>query len=343
MQIYFDERQQQHSPKAFLLRGKVVDSPERPERAEAFLAALAQGKHPVSAPTDHGEDPIHAVHDPGYLHFLRSGHRSWSAEPGASPEITPNIHPNRHMATKPSGMIGVVGWYTADTACPVGANTWEGAYWSAQTALSAADHLVETGQTALALCRPPGHHAYHDMAGGFCFLNNAAIAAQRLRQVHDRVAILDVDVHHGNGTQGIFYDRSDVLTVSLHGDPSVFYPWYAGYAEETGQGAGADCNLNIPLPRGTGDQEFLDALPDAFDKIRAFDPGAVIVALGLDGSEQDPLQFFQITTEGFRRMGAAIAGLPYPIMIEQEGGYPSPILGDNLRAFVEGFEDARAG
>jgi len=341
MQVFFDERQQEHSPKAFLLRGKLVDSPERPERAEMFLEALAKGKHPVSPPHDFGEAPIHAVHDPGYLHFLRSGHRSWSAEEGASPEITPNVHPNRHMATKPSGLVGVAGWYMADTACPVGVHTYEGAYWSAQTALSAAAHLLETGETPLALCRPPGHHAYRDMAGGFCFLNNAAIAAAHLRTAHAKVAILDVDVHHGNGTQGIFYDRGDVLTVSLHGDPDVFYPWYAGYAEETGKGPGAGANLNIPLPRGTGDAEFLAALPRALDKVRAFEPDSVIVALGLDGSEQDPLQFFQISTGGFRKMGAAIAALPYPILIEQEGGYPSPILGENLAAFVHGFEEAR--
>ena len=337
MRVYFDERQQRHDPKTFLVKGKLAQSPEKPLRAETFLAAISD-THEVLPPQDYGEEPIRAIHDTGYLHFLRSAHRTWSSLPDAAPEITPNVHPNRNMSERPSGMVGIVGWYTADTACPIGAGTWDGAYWSAQSAISAAAHVQETKEPALALCRPPGHHAYADMAGGFCFLNNAAIAAQQLRAHYERVAILDVDVHHGNGTQGIFYERNDVLTVSVHGDPSSFYPWYAGYADETGRGAGSGYNLNLPLPQGTGDREFMDTLPTCFEKIRAFNPGALVIALGLDTSEQDPLQFFQITTEGFSRMGAAIAGLGMPTVLVQEGGYPSPILGDNLAAFLAGFE-----
>ena len=192
-----------------------------------------------------------------------------------------------------------------------------------------------------ALCRQPGHHAFRDVAGGFCFLNNSAIAAAHLRLRHERVAILDVDVHHGNGTQGIFYDRPDVLTVSIHADPASYYPYVWGYAHERGEGAGLGTNLNIPLPLGTGDEGFLAALDVAAKSIRAFAPGALVVALGLDASEHDPLAGLAVTTEGFHRIGAAIARLGLPTVLVQEGGYLSDILGTNLTAVLAGFEAAR--
>jgi acetoin utilization deacetylase AcuC-like enzyme len=194
---------------------------------------------------------------------------------------------------------------------------------------------------AYGLCRPPGHHAYHDLAGGFCFLNNSAIAAAHLRLRHERVAILDVDVHHGNGTQGIFYERGDVLTVSIHADPQSFYPFVWGYAHERGAGAGLGANLNIPLPIGTGDDGYIEALGAARKMIEAFAPGALVVALGLDASEHDPLAGLAVTTEGFRRIGAAIARLKLPTAFVQEGGYLSDILGTNLTAVLAGFEQAR--
>jgi acetoin utilization deacetylase AcuC-like enzyme len=194
---------------------------------------------------------------------------------------------------------------------------------------------------AYALCRPPGHHAYRDLAGGFCFLNNSAIAAAHLRLKHERVAILDVDVHHGNGTQGIFYERGDVLTVSIHADPASFYPFVWGYAHERGAGAGLGANLNIPLPIGTGDEGYLQALGTAKAMIEAFAPGALVIALGLDASEHDPLAGLAVTTNGFRRVGQAIAALKLPTVFVQEGGYLSDILGMNLTAALAGFEEGR--
>jgi len=190
------------------------------------------------------------------------------------------------------------------------------------------------------LCRPPGHHAYADMAGGFCFLNNTAIVAQHLRRRHDRVAILDVDVHHGNGTQGIFYRRGDVLTVSIHADPHFLYPFYWGHAHERGEGAGEGCNLNLPLPYGADDDRFLAAVARATDRIRMFQPTALVLALGLDASEADPYKALAVTTAGFERIGAAVAGIGLPTVIVQEGGYLSSILGDNLAATLHGFESA---
>jgi len=205
-------------------------------------------------------------------------------------------------------------------------------------AVTATDIVLAGARGAYALCRPPGHHAYADLAGGFCFLNNSAIAAERLRTRHARVAILDVDVHHGNGTQGIFWQRGDVLTVSIHADPSAYYPFFCGYPHERGAGAGEGANLNLPLAFGSGDDVFLAALEDAGKTLSAFAPGALVLALGLDASEQDPLGPLKITTEGFRRIGAFVASLGLPTVIVQEGGYLSPILGDNLAATLDGFE-----
>ena len=226
----------------------------------------------------------------------------------------------------------------ADTACPIAAHTWDSAYWSAQTALSAADLVAGGARAVYALCRPPGHHAFGDLAGGFCFLNNSAIAAERLRAAGLRPAILDIDVHHGNGTQGIFYARRDVLTVSIHADPAGFYPFFWGHAAERGEGAGQGYNLNLPLPRGTGDAPWLDTLGVALARISAFAPDVLVLALGLDAHEADPYQGLAVTTPGFTRIAARIAALGLPTVIVQEGGYLSEHLGPNLTAFLGGFE-----
>ncbi|MBC7137010.1 histone deacetylase family protein [Oceanibaculum nanhaiense] len=340
--VFYAPQQERHDPRTFIFRGQVTQSPEQAERAHVFLKSAKAAGHDVRAPEDRGEAPIRAIHDDGYVDFLKTAHADWSALPNASAEITPNVHPSRHMAdtrgiSAKASIVSRVGYYTTDTACPIGAGTWEGVYWSAQSALAAASHVEAGASAAYALCRPPGHHAYHDLSGGFCFLNNSAIAAQALLAKFGRVAILDVDVHHGNGTQGIFYGRDDVLTVSLHGDPTSFYPWYTGFDDERGEGIGTGCNLNIPLPQGTSDDAYLEALEPALAAIRAFQPGALVVALGLDASEADPLRFFHITTPGFGRIASTIAGLGLPSVLVQEGGYPSDILGDNLASFLKGF------
>jgi acetoin utilization deacetylase AcuC-like enzyme len=252
-----------------------------------------------------------------------------------------NMHPVRNAGTYPTHIVGRLGWHTVDTACPIGAGTWTAACAATDVAVTAAQLVLDGEDAAYALCRPPGHHAYRDLAGGFCFLNNSAIAAAHLRLRHERVAILDVDVHHGNGTQGIFYERGDVLTVSIHADPAAFYPFVWGYAHERGAGAGLGANLNIPLPIGTGDEGYMEALGTAKAMIEAFAPGALVVALGLDASEHDPLAGLAVTTNGFRRIGQAIAAMGLPTVFVQEGGYLSDILGPNLTAALAGFEKAR--
>jgi len=341
MKVFYTSEHQSHAPESFMLRGQRVPCPEIPQRAEILKKAVS--RHELLKCSNHGSGAIEAVHDSNYLEFLHSGFDEWSALDGASPEIIPNVHPNRNMSHVPRHIVGRAGFYQSDTSCPIGAGTGAAAVASAQCALSAADTVLSSSEdrVAYALCRPPGHHAYADMAGGFCFINNVAAAAQAcLNHGATRVAILDIDVHHGNGTQGIFYHRNDVLTLSLHGDPDYFYPFYAGYADETGIGDGLGANRNRPLPKGTGDSDYLQALEPELEAIMSFAPDVLLVALGLDGSEHDPLAFLAITTAGFRAIGERIGGLTLPTVLVQEGGYVSNVLGDNLSAFLAGYESS---
>jgi acetoin utilization deacetylase AcuC-like enzyme len=344
MRIYFSDQHVIHAPAAFISRGQVTASPEKPARADALLDAARKAGHEPAAIQSFGLGPVRAVHDADYLSFLEHAWADWSALSDHAPEVIPNVHPGRNMSTRPRAIVGRAGYYQADCACPIGPGTWEGIQVSANCALSAASEVMTSSATdyAYALCRPPGHHAYADMAGGFCFLNNTAIAAQYCRDHGaNRVAIVDVDVHHGNGTQGIFYARGDVLTVSLHGDPAEFYPFFAGYREELGLGEGGGCNINIPLARDTTDDVYLEHLQEALGKVRAFEAEVLVVALGLDASEHDPLAFLRITGDGFRRIGEALGALAMPTVIVQEGGYLSEHLGANLAATLAGFEGAR--
>jgi acetoin utilization deacetylase AcuC-like enzyme len=338
MRVVYAPAHRAHDPRFFLVRGQpAARSAEQPERADALLAGVARlGLTPI-APEDHGAAPRAAVHDARYLAFLAEAWEAWTALPGAGPEVVANVHPSGQQAGYPRAIVGRAGWHMADTACPIGAGTWAAASAAANSAAHAALLVREGARAAYALCRPPGHHAHADRAAGFCFLNNAAIAAQMLRARHDRVAIVDIDVHHGNGTQDIFWRRGDVLTVSLHADPAEYYPFFNGYADETGAGPGAGANLNLPLPIGTDDATYLRALDVALARVRAFAPGALVVALGLDGFVGDPLRGMALTAAGFARIGAALARLGLPTVLVQEGGYLAPELGDNLAAILGGF------
>ena len=333
MKAFLDARQALHDPQHFMANGTLQPNPEVPARIDVLKAGAIAAGCRFEAPTDHGLGPIAALHSPEYLTFLQTAHTRWSRIEGASPEVIPNIHPSSRTDSYPKSVLGQAGFHQADTACPISGGTWQAAYWSAQTALSAAD-TVAAGTNAYALCRPPGHHAFADLAGGFCFLNNAAIAAEALRTRGLRPAILDVDVHHGNGTQGIFYARADVLTVSIHADPVRFYPFFWGHAHERGTGLGQGYNLNLPLPRGTGDAEYMDTLATALQTIRSFGADVIVVALGLDAHENDPFRGLRLTTPGFTRIAGAIAATGLPLLVVQEGGYMSDDLGPNLTAFL---------
>ncbi|WP_420587437.1 histone deacetylase family protein [Ruegeria sp.] len=343
MKVFCDQdRQGQHNPSGFLVNGVMQPNPETPERLDRLLAGVAAGGHEVHAPEDHGLSPIAAIHSPAYLKFLSTVYERWSRIPDAAPEIFPNVHPDKRTASYPLSAVAQAGFHITDMSCPIGAYTWEAARWSANCAVSAAQAVLDGDRMAYALCRPPGHHCFSDLAGGFCYLNNSAIAAQLMRRIHDRVVIIDVDLHHGNGTQGIFYERDDVFTLSIHADPARFYPFFWGHAHETGEGAGLGYNLNIPLPRGTGDEGFLKGLREGLVQVEQFAPGAIVIALGLDAYEGDPFGGLSVSTPGFAEIARMLAALDLPTVIVQEGGYLCDALGDNLHAFLQGFETASA-
>jgi len=292
----------------------------------------------LKTPPDRGPDVLHHVHSDAYLSFLQTIYRRWRDIDGAGPEVIPNIHPISRDDSYPTSAVGQAGFHQADTACPIGPDTYRSAYASAQTALAAAETVARTGAPCYGLCRPPGHHACIDRAGGFCFLNNAAIAGEYLTRAGWRVAILDIDVHHGNGTQDIFYDRDDVLTVSLHTDPNEFYPFFRGHAQETGRGAGVGANLNLPLPRGTDLVGYRPALEQALTRIDDFGAQIVVVALGLDSHVSDPFKGMALQTADFTQLARAIRATHLPLVVIQEGGYVSEALRPNLTAFLSGLD-----
>jgi acetoin utilization deacetylase AcuC-like enzyme len=337
MKAFFADEQRRHDPKSFLSSGAPKPNPEVPERVNRLLAGAKAAGCSIERSQDYGLGPIAAIHTAEYIEFLQNIFTRWQRIEGASAEVIPNIHPIARGGSYPASAAGQAGYHMADTSCPISEHTFESACWSAWTAVAAAEAVQAGEPSAYALCRPPGHHAFADVAGGFCFFSNSAIAAQRLRKHAERVAILDVDLHHGNGTQGVFYRRGDVLTVSLHANPERFYPFFWGYADERGEGAGLGANYNLPLPRKTGDDGFLEALQAAVRRIQAFAPDALVVALGLDAFESDPFGGLSVTTPGFSRIGEAIAALRLPTVIVQEGGYLCDALSNNLTAFLAGF------
>jgi acetoin utilization deacetylase AcuC-like enzyme len=343
MRAFHHPDQMRHDPRFFLMRGEVRRNYEVPARAASLLAGLdGLGIAPETAPLP-DPDALAAIHTRAYLDFLAGAARDWAALPDAAPEAVPNIHPAPEMlaqgARPGDSVIGRVGWFTADNACPIGPGTWEACLAAAGTALAAAAEAARGG-SAYALCRPPGHHAYAARAGGHCYVNNAALAARALRGAGAaRVAVIDIDSHHGNGTQGIFWEDGEVLTVSIHADPTRYYPWYVGHAEERGAGAGAGRNINLPLPIGSGDGAWLDAIGRAAEAARDFGAEALVVPLGFDASEDEPLAALAVTPDGFARAGAALAGLRLPSAITQEGGYNVELLGTLLARFLTGWGD----
>ncbi len=341
LKVFWDPEQLQHAPSFFLQRGVVRPNFEVPARALALLEGCASLGLQPEAPPPPDRTAIEAVHASAYLDFLRDAPAQWAALPAAGPELVPNIHPSPEMLANGArcspAVVNQLGWFTADTSCPISAATWPAALAAAAGAIAAAEEAA-AGRTAYALARPPGHHAYAQRAGGHCYLNNAAVAAQRLRdRGAARVAVLDIDSHHGNGTQGIFWDRDDVVFVSVHGDPAGYYPWYVGYAEERGGGTGLGCNLNLPLAQGSGDAEWLSAVDAGLDSIRRHAADALVLSLGFDASEDEPLGYLRVTPDGFARAAAAIRELGLPTAIVQEGGYNTEVIGGLLARFLGAY------
>jgi acetoin utilization deacetylase AcuC-like enzyme len=348
MQLFFNPTQLLHKPQKFMMAGRVTEPFENPDRVTMLSERLMAAGLTLVDPGDHGMAAIRAVHDTHFLAFLETAYAEWQKLPNAGPEVWPNIHPYRGTGadldrTEPpvGGIVGKAGWYIGDMAVAMGEGSWKAAYASAQTAIAAANTVLTGHDAAFGLCRPPGHHAYRDRACGFCFLNNAAIAAERLRTRFARVAILDFDTHHGDGTQAIFYDRGDVLVASTHTDPTAYYPFYSGFVGETGRGAGKGANLNVPLPTGADDETYVQACTLLAEAAQTFGAEAVVLSAGWDAHGDDPLSKLSVTSQAFTRIGKVFGQLNVPVVILQEGGYSLTAAGEAAPRFVEAFSAAR--
>ena len=340
MKIFYSTTHQLHNPPFEIFEGGVhMPYLENPERMERVLTALkAKDWAEICEPDDFGLDPVLAVHDAGFVDFLRTAYNEWMQEPTSYEKevFIPATFGPRGCSRIPKSLLGRAGYYMADLSAPILEGTYQAALGSANCALSGAKAIQEGERAAFALCRPPGHHAGKSTCGGYCYLNNAAIAANWL-SAFGKVAILDIDYHAGNGTQDIFYKRGDVLTVSIHADPDFAYPSYHGYADETGAGQGSGLHRNFPLPAGTDDERYLSALEDALSLIQSFSPVFLVLSAGMDLYEGDPLGDFKVTQEGIRQIGTRVASLNLPTLIVMEGGYNNDALGTNIAAILEAF------
>jgi acetoin utilization deacetylase AcuC-like enzyme len=327
-----------HDPDRFTTPADLRRYWEVPARADTLAKALGESGLTTTPAIDHGIAPIGRIHDPHYLTFLQTAFARYQALPGSGPILRAQAYAVRHKVHRPDGVAGQAGWYLSAASAPIVEATWTAALGSAHAAIDAADAILAGDRFAYALCRPPGHHAHTDMAGGFCYLNNAAIAAQRMLDAGTGpIAILDFDVHHGNGTQQIFYARDDVLYVSVHGDPATLYPWFAGYADETGEGRGLGWNLNLPLPPGAENPAFTAAVAQGLDTIVAKRPTALIVSVGFDAQAGDPAANLAVDAAGFHAVGRQIGACGLPTVLIQEGGYLVERLGVNLTEFLTGL------
>ncbi len=352
MQVVYSPKHLAHDIDTETYMGVAVPANEVAERAEKIRAALeADGGFALTVPTDHGEGPITAVHDPGLVRFLETAWSDVRSQNIPRAFLSADTYPNRAMfdgmspdaiariVREPSHIGGRAGFWGLDSAAPLVAGTYAAARAAVDVALTTVD-LVLGGETAAyGLCRPPGHHAARAMYGGYCFFNNAAIAAEAITTATgERVAILDVDFHHGNGTQQIFWRRGDVRYVSIHAHPDRQYPYFLGRADETGEGEGTGENLNIPLRAGATNADYLEATDKALEAIAAVPGSVVVVSLGFDTYGLDPIGDFALTTDVYHEVGQRVAALGRRLVILQEGGYHRPSLGENARAWLRGAE-----
>lgn len=343
MKTVFTEKHRLRNSQTELYGGTLVRPFECPERMEFITDELVKrGMGDFAEPAEYGMDPVLAVHDAGFVDFLSKAWKIWT-DSGYKGEAITTVWPARSYRTDkiPNHIDGMLGYYALASETSISNGTWEAALASKNVALTAADIVMNGDRAAFALCRPPGHHASTSQFGGYCFLNNAAIAANHMRgRGAGKVAILDVDFHHGNGTQEIFYERDDVLFVSLHGDPMEAFPHFLGYADETGKGKGKGYTANFPLPRGADYSVWSEALEEGLARIAVFGADALVVSLGVDTYEKDPISFFKLRSQDFTDYGRRIAGAGLPTLFVMEGGYAVEEIGINTVNVLDGFRTA---
>lgn len=342
MKVFYSDDHRLHFPKGEMYGGELVTPFERPARMDFVLERLRDvGMTDIEAPGAVDMAPVRAIHDADYLSFLETAYDEWKAAGFGGDAIAASFPARRQRQKVPKHIDGKVGYYALAMETSIAEGTWKAAL-SACAVAQSAQRVVSAGErTAFAMCRPPGHHATSDQFGGYCFLNNAAIAAQMfLDDGVKRVAILDIDFHHGNGTQDIFYRRSDVFYCSLHGEPENAFPYFLGYADETGEGEGEGYNANYPLPEGSNYVAWSACLDSALARIADYGPDALVISLGVDTFKEDPISFFKLDSADYLTCGKAIAGLGLPTLFVMEGGYAIEEVGINTVNVLQGFLDA---
>jgi len=349
MRAFYHPDQALHDPQQYMRNGRIIPPKDLPVRTTMLLEALAGLGIVPEMPGADSADARLAVHTKEFLDYLATAWDRWGELPERGPEVWPNTFP--YWSGRPEdparppcpaeSIVARTGWYLGDLSVSLGPHTWASIRRSSDTAVAAADAVLGGDASAYALCRPSGHHARADRASGFCFVNNTAVAAARLRTRFARVAVLDVDAHHGDGTQQIFYDREDVLTISVHADPRNYYPFFTGYVDERGTGDGGGCNINLPLAHGSGADAMHAAVDLGCTRIRAYAASAVVVALGFDAHVRDPIGVLRLESADFAGIGARVRALGLPTVIVQEGGYAIADIGDCLAAFLTGFADGK--
>jgi acetoin utilization deacetylase AcuC-like enzyme len=353
MPVVWSDRCRLHEPDGEIWVGVRTPGTEVAARSDAILAALLDAEASVVDATEHPDSALHAVHDPALLEFLESAWDEWAAagldrEPGQN-RVVPYVFAHAELtsgrpAAVPTAVWAKPGYFAYDTMTLVGPGTWEAARAAVDVALTAVDLVVAGTPSAYACCRPPGHHVLRACYGGSCYLNNSAVAAAAMAERFEGpVAVLDIDAHHGNGTQEIFYERSDVLVGSVHVDPGAgWFPHFLGFADETGTRAGAGANNNLPLPPGSGDEAWLAAVEELASWARTRGATAMVVPLGVDAAAEDPESPLRISAPGFRAAGRLLGELGLPTVLVQEGGYDLETLGPLVREVLLGVEEGTA-
>lgn len=341
MKIIHSDDHRGHAGASEMRYDRMIPMSDSPDRVDIIMDALAEaGFGNVIQPESFDLEPILAVHDPDFVRFLEVAYGLWEEQFGPGGFATAYTFGMRGMEQKPNESVhSMLSCYTFDVCVPIVAGTWPAIRSSVDVALTGVREMTAGNTSVFSLCRPPGHHASQDLAGGYCYLNNAAIAAQAWRDAGaQRVAILDIDYHHGNGTQRIFHGRSDVLFVSLHARPEDEYPFLTGYTRETGSGRGEGHNMNLPMPTGTTWDDYGDALRAGIRAIRDYGPDQLVISLGVDTYKDDPVGGFALESEDYLRIGALIAELGLPVHWVMEGGYAMSALGTNVANVLAAFE-----